>query len=44
MVLISSKKNRSYLIYFRDDNSTLCLNFDVSVIGSKKKTLAGSGE
>lgn len=44
MVLISSKKNRSYLIYFRDDNSTLCLNFDVSVIDSKKTTMAGSGE
>lgn len=44
MVLISSKKTRSYLIYFRDDNSTLCLNFDVSVIDSKKTTLAGCGE
>lgn len=44
MVLISSKKNRSYLIRFKDDNSTLCLNFDVSVIDSKKTTLADSGE
>lgn len=41
---ISSKKNRSYLIHFMDDNSTLCLNFDVSLTDSKKTTLAGSGE
>jgi hypothetical protein len=31
-------------MYFKDDNSTLYLNFDVSLIDSKKTTLAGCGE
>ena len=31
-------------MYFKDDNSTLCFNFDVSLIDRKKTTLAGSGE